>query len=108
MALNHPDWVGTIPQIAQVTRLSNFEVSKVIEVAWLDGKQDKRPLMARSMQPSKHTPTTVHLDNILLYNFELNERAKTLKKATREELKRQYATLRDSDWKHVIQAKKRK
>ena len=71
VALNHPDWVGTIPQTAKVTRLPNSKESKVIEVP---GKRDKRPLMERTLQPS------IHLDNILLYNFELNKRAKALKK----------------------------
>lgn len=90
VALNHPRWVGTVPQIAMVTRLPNFDVSKEIEILWLDGKQQKKPLLQRSLMPSKHPITTVHIENVLLYNFELNHQAQTLKKATREELKRQY------------------
>ena len=41
-----------------------------------------------------HSPTTIHMQNTLLYNFELNPKAHTLKKTTREELKRQYNELK--------------
>ena len=109
VALNHPEWVGTVPQIAKVTRLPNFEDSKLVEISWLDGKREKKPLLERTLVPSKYAPTTVHVDNIILYNFELNQKARTLKKVTREELKRQYDELKNGEWKDaILHPKKRK
>ena len=103
VALNHPRHVGTVPQIAKVTELPNFTESKIIGIEWLDTKSSKRPRMERSLVPSKHPKTNAHIDDIILYNFQLNKITSTLKKVTREELKRLYDDLKETEWQTLQQ-----
>ena len=106
VAVNHPQWVGTVPQIGKVTKLPQSE--GIIEMSWLDCKRSKKPLLERTLISSTHPPTTIHIQNILLYNFELNPKAHTLKKTTREELKRQYDELKNNEWSDAVVKRKRK
>lgn len=106
IAVNHPQWAGTVPQIGKVTKLPRSE--GVIEMSWLECKRSKKPLLERTLIPSTYPPTTIHIDDVLLYNFELNAKAHTLKKTTREELKRQYDELKNNEWSDVVVKRKRK
>ena len=107
VAVNHPDWVGTVPQIAKVMEVST-DRSKA-RISWLDHERaPHKPIWMRGFRPSKYPDTFIDLNNILLYDFELNQKAKTLKKATREELQQIYSELREGEWKDAIQAPKRR
>ena len=106
VAVNHPQWVGTVPQIGRVTKLP--QADETIEMSWLECKRSKKPLLERTLIPSTHPQTTVHIHDILLYNFELNPKAHTLKKVTREELKRRYDELKSNEWSDVVVKRRRK
>ncbi len=110
VAVNHPDWVGTVPQIARVVGLpSDLNEKQDVEISWLEHKRScKTAIWLRGFEPSKRPNTTVHLDNILLYNFELNTHAQTLKKPTRDKLRTLYDELREGEWSYALQQSKRK
>lgn len=111
MAVNHPDWVGTVPQVAKVIKLpTNLTEESDIEIAWLDQERaPKKPIWKRGFNfPSKFANTTVSVNEILLYDFELNPRGKTLRKRTREELEQIYDELREGQWRTALQNSKRK
>lgn len=84
--------MGTVPQVGKVTELPKSG-DGLIEMVWLHYKRSKKPLMERTLIPSTCPAMMIHINNVLLYNFELNKQAQTLKKTTREELKRQYDEL---------------
>ena len=67
-------------------------------MSWLECKCSSKSLMQRTLIPSKAPSTTIHINKVLLYNFELNKQAQTLWKTTREELKKQYDELNNSEW----------
>ena len=106
VAVNHPQWVGTVPQVGKVTKLTK-PGEELIEMSWLHSKRSKKPLMERTLVPSTCPPTAIHINNVLLYNFELNRKAQTLKKTTREELKRQYDELKHNEWSDAVVKRKR-
>ncbi len=108
VAVNHREWVESVPQIARVVEVKD-SVSNV-KVAWLehDAGSSKKATWLRSFRQSKLPQTTIHTDNILLYNFELNPRGQTLRKTTREELSLLYDELRDGEWSYALQHSKRK
>lgn len=111
MAVNHPDWVGTVPQVAKVIKLpTDLTEESDVEIAWLDQERaSKKPIWKRGFNfPSKFANTTVNVNEILLYDFELNPRGKTLRKRTREELEQIYDELREGQWRTALQNSKRK
>ena len=110
VAVNHPDWVGSVPQIATVARIPNdLEETPEVEITWLEHDRDtKKATWLRSFRRSKRPNATIHIDNILLYNFELNPKGQTLRKTTREELKTIYEELREGEWSYALQQSKRK
>ena len=110
VAVNHPDWVGSVPQIATVARIPNdLEETPEVEITWLEhDRGTKKATWLRSFRRSKRPNATIHIDNILLYNFELNPKGQTLRKTTREELKTIYEELREGEWSYALQQSKRK
>ena len=46
--------------------------------------------------------TTIHIDNVLLYNFELDLKGQTLRKTTWEELKTINEELREGEWSYAL------
>lgn len=103
MALNHPDWIGTVPQIAQVIVIPpEFPTSNELEVVWMETRRTpnttrwKRSYYLPAQR--RQTTTTAHVNEILLYNFVLNAKRQTLKKVTSDELKRLYAELAEQQW----------
>ena len=110
VAVNHPDWVGSVPQIATVTRIPNdLEETPEVEITWLEhDRGTKKATWLCSFRRSKRPNATIHIDNIILYNFELNPKGQTLRKTTREELKTIYEELREGEWSFALQQSKRK
>ena len=43
-----------------------------------------------------------------LYNFQLNQKGQTLKKATKDELEKLYSELKEGEWCYALQSLKRK
>ena len=73
-------------------------ISKVT-ISWMDFRRAWHVSKWKwKLKPSRYGDTRIEVQNILLYDFELN-RMNTLKKATREELKKLYAELQSSEWK---------
>ena len=101
VAVNHPSWVGTIPQIAQVVSVP-YEPSldTQVEIQWFDEERapHKPRRRRRYMQSTKYGNSYITLRNILLYDIELN-RTGTLKKVTWNELEKIYSELKEGDWK---------
>lgn len=111
VAVNHPDWVGSVPQIATVVKVpDNYAESLEVDITWLehDRGSSKKAIWLRSFRQSHLQPTTIHIDNILLYNFELNPKGQTLRKTTRDELQRLYNDLKSGEWSYALQQSKRK
>jgi len=110
VAVNHPDWVGTVPQIATVVKIpDDLTETPEVEIAWMDHERSsKKATWLRSFRESNLPHSTISLDNILLYNFELNQRGQTLRKTTREELQTIYAELKEGEWSYALQQSKRK
>ena len=110
VAVNHPEWVGSVPQIATVMRIpDDFAETPEVEIAWLEHDRGaKKATWLRSFRKSKRPNTMIHIDNILLYNFELNPKGQTLRKTTREELKTIYEELREGEWSYALKQSKRK
>ena len=98
VAVNHPSWVGTIPQIAQVVSVS-YEPSldTKVEIKWFEEERapHKPRRQQRYTQSTKYANSYVTLRNILLYDIELNRTGK----GTWNELKKLYSDLKDGDWK---------
>lgn len=96
VAVNHPSWVGTIPQIAQVVSVpyEPFLDTKV-EIKWFDEERapHKPRRRQRYTQSTKYANSYVTLRNILLYDIELNRSGK----GTRNELEKLYSDLKDGD-----------
>ena len=108
VAVNHPEWVGSVPQIGTVVRIPDADTPEV-EIAWMEHERSsKKATWLRSFRQSKRPHTTISLDNILLYNFELNQRGQTLRKTTREELQTIYGELKEGEWSYALQQSKRK
>ena len=107
VAVNHPQWVGTVPQIGKVTKLPKAGEG-IFEMPWLESKRSSKSLLQRTLVPSKAPPTCMHVNNVLLYNFQLNKQAQTLRKTTREELKRQYDELKNGEWCNDVMKRKKK
>ena len=111
MAVNHPDWVGTVPQVAKVIKLpTELTEDSNVDIALLDlERTPKKPIWKQGFNfPSKFANTTANIKEILLYDSELNPRGKTLRKRTREELEQIYNELREGQWKTALQNSKRK
>ena len=46
MAVNHPDWVGTVPQVAKVIKLpTELTEDSDVDIAWLDQERAPKKLM---------------------------------------------------------------
>ena len=112
VAVDHPSWVGTIPQIAKIVSIPpEPSLDTCVEIGWFDEKSGTsyRDRWHRQfVYPSKNYGNTyIPIRNIILYDFELN-RTGTLKKATREELKRKYQELKETVWKEALAKSRRK
>ena len=82
VAVNHPEWVGSVPQIATVMRIpDDLAETSEVEITWLEHDRGaKKATWLRSFRKSKRPNTMIHIDNILLYNFELTPKGQTLHK----------------------------
>ena len=110
VAVNHPDWVGTVPQIATVVKIPDDRTeTPEVDITWIDHERSSKiATWLRSFRESKLPHSTISLDNILLYNFELNQRGQTLRKTTREESQTIYGELKKGEWSYTLQQSKRK
>ena len=75
VAVNHPSWVGTIPQIAQVVSVpSEPSLDTQVEIQWFEEERaPHKPRRRRCYtQSTKYANSYVTLRNILLYDIELN------------------------------------
>ncbi len=94
VAVNSTDWpwVNAVPPIGRV--LSVVPARDKATVAWLDlERASKKPIWKRGLKKSKRPPSCIDIADIVLYQFELNPKGQTLRKATREELQRIFSSL---------------
>ena len=66
VAVNHPDWVGTVPQIATVVKIPDDRTeTPEVDIAWMDHERSsKKATWLRSFRESKLPHSTISLDNI--------------------------------------------
>ena len=109
IAVNHPQWIGEVPQIAIVESVITLSSTLTITISWMD--QERAPHKPRWLRTwhksSKFPQTTINVSNILLYDITLTNKG-ALKKVTREYLQKEYIALQDTEWKDVLPNKPRK
>ena len=65
VAVNHPDWVGTVPQIATVVKIpDDLTETPEVDIAWMDHERSsKKATWLQSFRESKLPYSTISLDN---------------------------------------------
>lgn len=91
VAVNHPQRTGVVPQIAVVESIPEKPtLDSLVTISWYKQNKDgHKPMWLRGFTPSTEMDT-IKMSGILLYDFELNKKCKSLKKSTRDELQKLY------------------
>ena len=78
VAVNHPDMVGTIPQIARVENIpSDISMNSVINIQWYDQERAPKKSKWRRGFCLSSRYSTISVSDILLYDFEFNSNKQT-------------------------------
>ena len=106
VAVNHPQWIGEVPQIAVVESVLTQSSTLTITISWMD--QERAPHKPRWLRTwhksSKFPQTTIDVSNVLLYDIILTNKG-ALKKVTREYLQKEYIDLQEGEWKDILRNK---